>query len=181
MQDDIRNYGDRLRPAGILYVDVYPYRFHEDGSLRFLVLRRREDGPLPGDWQCVSGKIRKGERISEAFVRQVRVKSGLYPVRLLKFSAVTSFYDDYYDTVMLVPAAAAELPAGEVVIDPSVHVESRWVSPLEAHGLLRWKSQRDAIDSVVDAVLNGGTDCTPMALPAAPAAAPESDGVKHDR
>ena len=65
MYDDIRNYMERLRPAGILYVDVYSYRVSPVGDVEFLVLRRRDDVVLAGQWQAVSGKLRAGERIAE--------------------------------------------------------------------------------------------------------------------
>jgi len=151
MQNDIRNYADRVHPVGVLYVDVYPYRVLDDRTARFLLLRRRADVVMPDCWQAVSGKLRANERISHAFVRQVLAKTGQAPCRLHRFEAVTSFYDEYYDTVMMVPAAAAELSTDDVRIDASLHVESRWVTQQEARHLLPWPSSRDAIDGIVEA------------------------------
>jgi len=82
-----------------------------------------------------------------------------------RFEAVTSFYDEYYDTVMMVPAAAAELSTDDVRIDASLHVESRWATQQEARHLLPWPSSRDAIDGIVEAVLGDGRACVPMAMP----------------
>lgn len=148
MADDIRNYSDRLRPPGILYVDVYPFRRTAMGGMEFLLLRRRTDIVLPGDWQAVSGKIRAGERIADAFATQVRKKTGLSPLRLLKFATVTTFYDEHYDTVMLVPAAAAELSHEIITVDSAVHTEARWVDLDTANTLLRWDNQYEALITI---------------------------------
>jgi len=165
MHNDIRNYADRLHPVGVLYVDVYPYRVLDDGTVHFLLLRRRPDVVMPDCWQAVSGKLRPDERISHAFVRQVVAKTGQSPLRLSRFEAVTSFYDEYYDTVLMVPAAAAQLNAGDIQIDTSLHRESRWVTQPQAHQLLPWPASRNAIDGIAEAVLGGGTAIVPMTMP----------------
>jgi len=46
------------------------------------------------------------------------------------------FYDDYYDTVMLVPGAAALLGDGDVTLGASLHVAHRWLSRTDACALL---------------------------------------------
>lgn len=164
MQDDIRNYEDRLRPAGILYVNVYPYRIDISGNLRFLLLRRRTDVPLPGVWQPVSGKIRAGERIADAFVRQVEVKTGQVPHTVLKLNTVNSYYDEYYDTVMLVPMAAAGLSDDKVVIDSSLHTDSIWLEASEARARVPWKNQQEAMVTIEEAVQQDGRSalCFPL-------------------
>jgi ADP-ribose pyrophosphatase YjhB (NUDIX family) len=143
MDNNINNFADRLRPAGILYVDVYPYRIADDGSVRFLLLRRRDDVPLPGQWQAVSGKIAVGESIADAFVRQVQRKTGQAAAQVAKLAAVATFYDEYYDTVVLVPGAAAELSSEVVQLDNSLHVEARWTDVEEAQSLLPWPGQHN--------------------------------------
>jgi len=161
----LANYADRIHPVGVLYVDVYPYRMRDDDTLEFLLLRRRADVVMPDCWQAVSGKLRADERISHAFLRQVVAKTGQAPSRLHRLEAVTSFYDEYYDTVMMVPGAAAQLGAGDVRIDESLHQEFRWVSQAEAHELLPWRTSRAAIDAIAEAILNGGTAITAMSMP----------------
>jgi len=165
MHNDIRNYADRVHPVGVLYVDVYPYRMRDDATVEFLLLRRRADVVMPDCWQAVSGKLLADERISHAFVRQVIAKTGQEPRQLHRFEAVTSFYDEYYDTVMMVPAAAVQLGAGEVRIDESLHQQSRWVTQAQAHALLPWPASRAAIDGIAEALLSGGTAIIPMMMP----------------
>ena len=49
-------FGELLRPVGVLYVDVYPFR-RCSGGVEFLVVRRRDDVVMPGSWQALSGKL----------------------------------------------------------------------------------------------------------------------------
>jgi 8-oxo-dGTP pyrophosphatase MutT (NUDIX family) len=118
MLGDIGDFADRIRPIGVLYIDVHPFRVSASGDAEFLVLRRGAGIPLAGQWQTVSGKIRKGERIADAFARQVLGKTGRRPAQLFKLAEVTTFFDEYYDTVMMVPAAAARLD-GPVEFGPT--------------------------------------------------------------
>ena len=105
----IEQFHSRLRPAGLLYVDVYPYFLPAGGGLEFLLLKRRADVVLPGVWQPVSGKIKEGEKFSEAFVRQAVEKTGQLPMRAFALDTVNAYFDTHYDTVMLVPSAACGL------------------------------------------------------------------------
>lgn len=143
---DVSDYSDRLRPAGIFYVDVYAYHVDErTGERKYLLLRRREDVVLADDWQAISGKILPGERIADAFFRQVRKKTGFEPKAVYKLQSVNTFFDDYYNTVMLVPQAIAELPSMDVALDESLHNEYAWASPAEAGDMFVWESQRIAL------------------------------------
>ena len=165
MLNDIGDFADRMRPIGVLYVDVHPFRVAESGEAEFLLLRRAEGVPLPGQWQTVSGKIRKGERIADAFARQVFGKTGSRPAQLFKLAEVTTFYDEYYDTVMMVPGAAARLDGrDEIRLDGSLHVEHRWVDLVEATRLLPYSGQRRAVSVIAAMVAADGesAECTPL-------------------
>lgn len=154
--NDINNYAERVRPVGVLYVDVYPFRVRNE-IVEYLLFRRRSDIVLPGQWQVVSGKIRVGERIADAFLRQVVKKVGAKPTSLHKLASVNTFYDEYYDTVMMVPAAAALMPNDiAVILDEELHVEYRWVSSEAAHELLPFSAQHDALSVIGEAVCAGG-------------------------
>lgn len=144
----IDDYQERLRPIGVLYVDAYPFVFDHDGAKRFLLLRRSRDVVNPGAWQAVSGKIAKDERIEHAFTRQVQKKTGTTPQQLFKLSRVSTFYDEYYDTVMIVPAVGALMPVTDVTIDEELHVEFGWFAAKEARAMLQFSSQRKAIRAI---------------------------------
>lgn len=141
-------YQSRTRPVGVLYVDVHPFAWNCSEGPQFLLLRRRDDVPLPGQWQTVSGKLHPDERITDAFHRQVLEKTGIAPLSLYKLSRVATFFDEYYDTVMLVPNALALVTPGDVTLDESLHDEYRWVDGPSALELLRWPTQREAVSLV---------------------------------
>jgi ADP-ribose pyrophosphatase YjhB (NUDIX family) len=139
------DYSDRIQYAAVLYVDVYAYHTDADGLTQYLLLKRRGDVPMPETWQGISGKLLHGERISDAFHRQVLRKTGQEPELLFKIDCVSTFYDQDYDLVMLVPAAACRLPALSVVIDRTLHDTAEWVSYEEACRRVAWDSQRKAL------------------------------------
>ena len=136
MSVDYASFSDRIKPLGVLYVDVYPYAYTDDGDLEFLLFRRLSSVVMPGQWQPICGKIKKDERISEAFHRQVVKKTGSPPLNLFKIDHVNIFFDDFYDTIMFVPSAACEVQR-QVTLDSSLHDDAMFVksSQFEAYGL----------------------------------------------
>ena len=122
-------YIPQMKPLGVLYVDVYPYRLMTDGTPEFLIARRNDHVEMPSSWQFLSGKIKEGETIRHAFWRQSQHKLGVEPVRMFKVDFVNTFYDDYYDTVMMVPSAACELSATDTFTLSDLHTEAQWVKP----------------------------------------------------
>lgn len=158
----IDEFQERLRPVGVFYVDVHPARWREDGTLEFLLLRRLSTNPavpMPGEWQTVSGKLLHGERISVAFARQVHDKTGNWPSQLFKFRSVAQFYDDNYDTVMLVPNAVAIMPPGPVELDQTLHDEFVWLPAKDALEKLIYPTQRWAVETATQ-LLSLGDDGT---------------------
>ena len=105
----LESFKNRIKPLGVLYVDIYPYRLDSTGNPEFLALKRNNTVELASTWQAISGKIHEDETIRAAMWRQCEEKLGLTPKRLFKIDFVNVFYDDFYDTVMHVPTAAAEL------------------------------------------------------------------------
>jgi len=152
---NLENFSDRLRPAATLYVDVYPYVVDASGRAHFLLLKRHADVELAGSWQQVSGKIAKGERIREAFIRQVKIKTGQTPLELYKLDFVNTFYDDFYDAVMFVPTAACRL-ASDAVIVSEYHSEHRWVTAEESRLFLEWPNQVLCIETISAQLSRGG-------------------------
>lgn len=142
----LRRHEDIVKPVGVLYVDVYPYFLNEDGTVEYLLLKRRADVPLPESWQAVSGKILADEEIASAFVRQVRLKTGQNPERMFKIDLVSTFYDQEYDTVMLVPVAACRLASREIRLNSALHNDFEWCLHEKASAMLVWPNQRQAIE-----------------------------------
>ena len=149
--DDFR---DRAQQPAVLYVDVFPFYLGPEG-VEFLALNRRTDVPLPGVWQPVCGKLKANESIQAAFSRQVFDKTGQRPSRLFSLDRVTTFYDSYYDAVLMVPAAAAELRSRELTLDPQLHVSARWVGLDEAIRLFEFDGQIAAVRTIAAAQASG--------------------------
>jgi 8-oxo-dGTP pyrophosphatase MutT (NUDIX family) len=137
----IEKFSTRMKSVGVLYVDVYPFRISSNNEPEFLLLKRNREVVMPNVWQFVSGKISESETIKEAFIRQTTEKTGLKPLNLFKVDFVNTFYDENYDTVMLVPSAAAELAPGDVVLLEKLHCEFKWASLSLAEELIPWSEQ----------------------------------------
>lgn len=152
----IDQYADRLKRAGILYVDVYPFHVDETGVVRFLLLRRNDAGELPDTWQPVSGKLAAGERIRHAFVRLVKTKTGQTPSELYKLEIVNTFYDDFYDTVMFVPCAACRLESMGVELAREHHADWAWLDLDEACSRLEWPVQVQCVEAIARRIDQGG-------------------------
>lgn len=152
----IDKYTERLKRAGILYVDVYPYHVDPAGAVLFLFLLRNDAGELPDSWQPVCGKIATGERIRHAFVRQVKSKTGQIPAELYKLDVVNTFYDDFYDTVMFVPCAACRLGSLKVEISPEHHTQYAWLDLEEARKRLEWPVQIQCVETIARRLELGG-------------------------
>lgn len=111
----------------VFYVNVFAFRFVKPGVVQYLIFKRRSNVQMPDIWQPICGKISKNESIKEAFFSQLRKKTGLAPLRVEPIDSVTTYYDYYYDSVLLVPNIGAELPVGEINMDAQLHCEYRWV------------------------------------------------------
>lgn len=144
----IDKFKESLKFPIILYVDVYPYIISKKGEVLFLVLKRRDDVLLAGNWQVVCGKIKEGEKIKDAFARQVQSKTGQLPKELYKLDFINTFYDDYYDSILMVPCAAANLKTTDIHIDTNLHTEYKWVNYTEACQLLVWENQKKCFNLV---------------------------------
>jgi 8-oxo-dGTP pyrophosphatase MutT (NUDIX family) len=137
----IEKFSTRMKSVGVLYVDVCPFRVSSNNRIEFLLLKRNPNVVMPNIWQFVSGKINEKETIKEAFIRQTVEKTGLKLLNLFKIDFVNTFYDEHYDTVMLVPSAAAELAPGNVVLSEKLHCEYKWASLSLAEELIPWSEQ----------------------------------------
>lgn len=145
--DEYERHRRALRQIDVLYVNVFVIRVR-NGAVDFLLLKRREDVPLPGVWQPVSGKIREGESIKEAFGRQVSSKTGLKDFKLYRTDAINIYYDDNYDSILAVPFALALTEESEIHLDRSLHEEFTWASGDKAVSLMPFNAHRTFLSEV---------------------------------
>ncbi|WP_380181205.1 NUDIX domain-containing protein [Kalamiella sp. sgz302252] len=141
----ITNYSKRIHSLGVLYVDIYPWRKSPLNDIEFLLLKRNEEVELSNTWQTISGKILEDEKISDAFWRLARKRTGTTPLNIFKIDYVNVFYDSYYDTVMHVPVAAAEIECSSDIALSDLHVDYMWASMDEALQKLIWPNQKKSL------------------------------------
>ena len=73
------------------------------------------------------GEVLAGESIVAAFRRQLASRTGRRTHRMWKLRAITTFFDEDYEAVLLAPGAVAEVSTPEqLVLDESLHCEYRW-------------------------------------------------------
>jgi 8-oxo-dGTP pyrophosphatase MutT (NUDIX family) len=131
---------------GVFLVDVFVVRRTAEGRWEALVMRRAS-GRSPGSWEAVHGHVEPGERPEEAAWREVIEETGLTPVRLYNLSRVESFYLHRQGVVALVPAFAAVVEAGTVVLSRE-HELWEWL-PLDlARARFSWPRCRRALDDL---------------------------------
>ncbi|HMB94118.1 MAG TPA: NUDIX pyrophosphatase [Rhodothermales bacterium] len=120
-------------------IDVYPYRFVEQGA-EFLLLQRAADVAYAGTWRMVGGKIEPGETAWQAAVRELREETGRTPRRLWALPSANVFYEWEHDRINVAPSFAAELDA-DPVLDRE-HDAFVWLPVDEAVHRLAWPEQQ---------------------------------------
>ena len=82
-----------------LILDVLPIASVEaiiskDNSLLFL---RRKNSPAKGQWWFPGGRIRKGEKLEEALVREVKEETGLDVIESKLVNVYSRIFDERHD------------------------------------------------------------------------------------
>jgi dihydroneopterin triphosphate diphosphatase len=138
-------------------VEVVVFSF--DGTEpRYLLLKRSPDDILyPGIWQFITGGINKGEKAYEAAYREFIEETGLQAERFISVPHVNTFYNANADTVHSSVVFAVQVGNGN---DPELSVEHdsyKWCTLEDAHLLLVWPGQRQAL-SIVHHYVSGGQE-----------------------
>ena len=147
-------------------VDCWIYRDGPVGSpvgsgpLRpeILLLRRAPGRILPGLWQCVSGSLEAGERVTEGARREVEEETGFNGETILAFydlDLVNQFHEPSVDAVMTSAVFAMRVrPAAEVRLSHE-HDDARWLTLDDAHREVIWPGYRTAIERIRDDLSDG--------------------------
>jgi len=146
--EEYEQYRKAIRQIDVLYVNVFVVQETPEGAFQHLLLKRRGDVPLPNSWQPLSGKIREGESIKDAFRRQVEGKTGVEEFTLYRTETINIYYDEYYDAVLAVPFALAVSRGRAVTLDQSLHVDFCWADRDEAIELLQFEAHRAFVREV---------------------------------
>ena len=125
--------------------------------LEILLIRRAGHRIFPGLWQCVTGGIEPGERVTAAAMREVREETGLGRDEIERFydlDQVAPFYDDGTDAVVVSAIFAARVRPTAEPAPSDEHDAMRWVPVAEAPRLAVWPSYADSIRRVRDLLLD---------------------------
>jgi dATP pyrophosphohydrolase len=143
-----------LRPD---LVACWLFRLDGAGQIEILLIHRAPGRMYPGLWQCVTGRLEAGERISEGALREVAEETGLGSGDFEGFyetDIVNWFHEQAMDGLMSEAVFAARVRREAAVTISHEHDDYRWVSPTDAHGLVLWPAYHRAIDQLEWLVAN---------------------------
>jgi len=133
-------------------VDCWIYRDGSSGP-EILLIRRAPGRILPGLWQCVSGSLEPGERVTAGALREVAEETGLSGDALLDFfdlDLVNQFHEPSADAVMTAAVFAVRVAADAQPRLSHEHDGARWLALDAAHREVVWPGYRTAIERIRD-------------------------------
>ena len=137
-------------------VDCWMFRVPATGA-ETLLMRRAPGRILAGLWQCVSGGLEPGERVTAGALRELAEETGFGPSEIEAFydlDLVNQFHEPSVDAVLTAAVFAVRVgPEAQPVLSHE-HDGARWL-PLEvAHREVVWPGYRTAIERIRDDVLD---------------------------
>jgi dATP pyrophosphohydrolase len=155
------------------HVEVYVFR-RRSGRVEFLALRRAAGRALPGVWQPVTGKVRRGERALAAAVREVREETGLSPRSWWALESPVLFFDPVADAIEALPLFAAEIDARDQVLLSKEHDDLAFLTPTAAGRRFLWEAQRRGLEAVRREVLGPTALSRALSVKVAPSSPPRA-------
>jgi 8-oxo-dGTP pyrophosphatase MutT (NUDIX family) len=122
-------------------------------STEILLLRRATGRILPGLWQCVSGSVEPGDRISVEALRELAEETGFGPADIEAFydlDLVNQFHEPSYDAVVTAAVFAVRIRNGAQPTLSHEHDEARWTAVEDAYDEVIWPGYRMAIERIRD-------------------------------
>ena len=118
-----------------------------------LLIRRSPGRILPGLWQCVSGSLEAGERVTAGALRELAEETGFGPADIEAFydlDLVNQFHEPSVDGIMTAAVFAVRLhPDAEPRLSTE-HDGATWHALEEAHEQVIWPGYRTAIERIRD-------------------------------
>ena len=118
-----------------------------------LLIRRAPGRILPGLWQCVSGSLETGERVTRGALRELAEETGFEGPDIEAFfdlDLVNQFHEPSFDAVVTSAVFAVRLRPD---VEPRLsheHDGARWLVLGDAHAEVVWPGYRTAIERIRD-------------------------------
>jgi dihydroneopterin triphosphate diphosphatase len=116
------------------------------------VRRSAVAGEYDGSWQTIYGGIHNGETATQAALRELKEETGLTPMHMWQVEYVETFYFRPKDYVAMMPVFAVEVPRDAAVSLNEEHDDLRWVQEAVIDNFFMWRSQREALHILLDAL-----------------------------
>lgn len=134
-------------------VDLYPYRLMS-GMPEFLMLKRASGKIYEGQWRMVGGKVQKGETSWQAALRELDEETSLPVVKAWTVPSLNHFYEAKTDSILLIPAFAAEVPPfAEPELDDE-HTTFQWMRYDECKKAIVWPEQKRLLGIIEQLVIS---------------------------
>lgn len=135
-----------MSKIAVRVIDAYVFKKDQNG-LKYLVLKRAPEKMYGGIWQCVTGKIEKGEASWKTAIRELKEETGLDPLQIFIADHVSKFYEAHEDRINLIPVFGIEVLDTKIELSDE-HTEYKWVDFDTALNTLVWKGQKEGLFSV---------------------------------
>jgi 8-oxo-dGTP pyrophosphatase MutT (NUDIX family) len=133
-------------------VDCWIFR-GEPGQTRILLLRRAPGRILPGLWQCVSGSLEDGERVTAGALRELDEETGLGSAAIEAFydlDLVNQFHEPSMDGIVTAAVFAVRIAADAEPTLSHEHDAASWLAVDAAYREVVWPGYRAAIERIRD-------------------------------
>ena len=118
-----------------------------------LLIRRSPGRILPGLWQCVSGSLEAGERVTAGALRELTEETGFGADEIEAFydlDLVNQFHEPSYDAIVTAAVFAVRLRTDAEPRLSAEHDDATWHEVDEAHQQVIWPGYRAAIERIRD-------------------------------
>ena len=164
--------------AGDIF-DVWAFRRRPEGTV-FLLLHtsaQKAERYFNGGrfWQIPSGRVGAGETVTDAINRELG-SFGLEARAIWAAEHAYVIYNRRFEEMQAIGVFAAEVEAGDVVLDPAEHSEARWLSFRECLERVHYRGLKEGLHSVYEYVTGASAPARELCLYEAAADPGESRG-----
>jgi len=121
----------------------------EEG-IETLIMKRASNQKYPNIWQMVTGKISENEKAYQAAIREIKEETNLKVDKLYIVPNVNYFYNNFDDSITIIPVFAAVITSDENLKISHEHSEYEWTKIEEAKKRFAWQGQKKSIDIIED-------------------------------